>query len=83
MLEEFVIDLLAHLQRVAAIDEDDGAIVENNGGAGRSGKAGDPHQPFGVIGDVFVLVFIVMRDKKAVETALLHLCTQQRQVFPA
>ncbi len=39
------IDLLARLQRVAAVDEQDRALHEDDRGAGGAGEAGEPGQP--------------------------------------
>ena len=65
--EDVEIDLVAHLQRVAAVDEDDGAVGKDDRHAGRAGEAGQPVQPLGAGGDIFALMLVGARHDEAVE----------------
>ena len=40
------VDLIAHLELIAAVDKDDGAVCEHDRGARRTGEGGQPGEPF-------------------------------------
>ena len=61
------VDLIAHLQRVASVDEDGGAVGKHDCEARRAGEACEPCKALGVRGHVFVLVFVGARNDEAVE----------------
>ena len=73
------VEFLARLHHVAAVDEDDRAVLEHDGDAGRAGKTGEPSQPLGAGRHVFVLVAVGARHDEAVEAAPLELGAQRRQ----
>ena len=75
-LEDGAVDLVAHLQRVAAVDEDRRLVGEHDRGAGRAGEAGEPGEPLGRFRQVFALVLVGMGDDEAVERQLLQLFAQ-------
>ena len=76
--EDVEVDLLAHLQRIATIDEDRGTGREHHGHAGRAGKPGEPLQPRGRGRDVFALVLVGTRHEEAVDTGRLKAAAQTR-----
>ena len=78
--EDALVNLLTDLQRIAAIDEDGGAIREDHGRAGRAGEAGGPGEAVVGLRQVFVLVLVLMRNEKAIEALGLHGLTDQRNV---
>ena len=59
------IDLLAHLDGVAAIGEDRGFFRHHHGRARRTLKPGQPGQPLGIGADIFAHMFIGERHDKA------------------
>ena len=65
--EQLGVDLAAHLQDVAPVDEDRRLVLQNHGEARRAGKAGQPGEPLGAFGDIFVLVLVGARREKTVE----------------
>jgi hypothetical protein len=71
--EERGIDLLRHLQGVAAIDEDGGLLSQHDGEAGRAGEAGDPGKALGPRGHILALVFVGPRHDEASEAAARQL----------
>ena len=77
--EQRSVDLLAHLQCIASIDEQCGAIHQHDRDAGGAGKAGEPGQPLLRGRHVFVLMPIGARHDEAREPAPRQLGTQRRQ----
>src|SRR5690606_20448435 len=75
-LEEGRIGLLTRLNRIASVDEESGAILQDNGGACRPGEGGDPGETFGAGGDVLTLVLISARHEKRIQPFFGHECTQ-------
>ncbi len=69
VFEQPRIDLIAHLDRVAAIDEDRCAIGQDNGRAGRTAEPGQPGQPLGIAADIFAHVLVGDRDNEAIQAA--------------
>ena len=63
------VDLVARLQRVAAVDEQRGAVGQHDRGAGRAGEAGQPGQPLLGRRHVFVLMAVGARHDEAGEPA--------------
>ena len=82
-LEQAGVDLLARLQRVAAVDEQRRAVGEHDGAAGRAGEAGDPGEPLVGRRHVFVLVAVGARHDEAVETLPAELGAQRRDARAA
>jgi hypothetical protein len=62
------------LHRIAAVDEDRRALGEHDGGARRTGEAGEPGQALLARRQVFVLLAIGARYDETVEAASLELC---------
>jgi hypothetical protein len=79
--EDFGVDLFGRLQRIAAVDENRGAIHQNHGNAGGTRKAGEPKQPFGAGGHIFILVFIGAWNHKSIKAAALQFFAQRRGAF--
>ena len=73
------IDLVAHLHRIAAVDENRRAIGEHDRDAGRAGKAGEPGKPLVAGRHIFVLVTVGARHDETVEAAALELRAQRRK----
>ena len=82
-LKDALIDLIADLQGVAAVDEDGRLVLQDHRGAGRAGEAGGPGQTIVRGGQVLVLVLVFMGGDEAVETLLRHGFADQRHVFGA
>ena len=66
-------DLLADLQRVAAVDEDRRFLRQHHRRAGRALEAGQPGEPLGVAADIFAHMLVGQRDDEAVELVGLEL----------
>ena len=81
--EQRGIDLVAHLQHVAAIDENDGARGEHDRGTGRTGEAGEPGEPLLGRRHILVLMAVGARNDETVEAAALQLGAQRREPFRA
>ncbi len=81
--EQRHVDLVAHLQQIAAVDEDDGAVGQYDGGAGRAREAGEPDEPFLGRRHIFVLMAVGARHDEAVEAAALQLGAQRRKTAGA
>ena len=77
--EQCLVDLLAHLQQIAPIDEDHRAIGEHDRGAGRAGEAGEPGKTLLRRRDVFVLMAVGARNDEAVESASFQFGAQRGQ----
>ena len=73
------IDLGAHRQRVAAVDEDRRAIGQHDGEAGRAAEAGEPREPLRAPRHVLALMLVGARHDEAVEAALPELGAQRGQ----
>ena len=65
--EELGIHLLAHLDGVAAIDEDGPLVQGEDGHAPGAGKTGEPAQALGVGGHIFTLEFILPGNDQPVK----------------
>ena len=65
--EQGHVRLAAHLQRIAAVDEDDRLVLEDERHARRPGKAGQPAQAFRPRRDIFALMLVGTRHQKAVK----------------
>ena len=78
--EQRGIDLLAHLQRVAAVDEQHRALHQHDRGAGRPGKAGEPGEALLGRRHVFVLMAVGARNDEArrVRAAPVRCATPRR-----
>ena len=81
-IEQLGRQLLFHLKGVAAVDEDDGGFLEHEGSARRAREARRPGEALITGGQVFVLVFVVVRNVEAVEPGFLQRRAQQRQGRP-
>ena len=68
---KLAINLFAHLQRVASINEDRGLIGKHYRCPGRAAKAGQPGEPLGIGADIFAHVFVGNGHDEAVEVAAL------------
>ena len=73
------VDLGAHGQRIAAVDEDRRAIGQHDGEPGRAAEAGEPCQALRAAGHVLALVLVGTWHDEAVEATLLQLRTQSSQ----
>ena len=74
--EQGGVDLIAHLQQIASVDEDHRAVAEHDRGAGRAGETGEPGEALVGRRHVFVLMAVGARNDEAVEPAALQLCAQ-------
>ena len=70
VLENLAVDLALDLERIAAIDEDGGAVAHHQGGPGRAGKARRPQQALIAVGQVLVVVLVLMRDQETVQAEI-------------
>ena len=57
-----------HLLRIAAVDEQGGCVLEHHGEPGGARESGQPSQPLGVGGHIFVLVLVRARNDEPRET---------------
>ena len=71
------VDLVADLQRVAAVDEDRRFLRQHHRRAGRALEAGQPGQPLGVGADIFAHMLVGQRHDEAVEPVGLQLLAQR------
>ncbi len=76
---ERAVDLGAHLQGVAAIDEDRRAVGQDHGEAGRAGEAGEPGEALRPERHVLALVLVGARNDEAAEPAALQLGAERRK----
>ena len=76
------VHLFPRLDRVAAVDEDGGAVREHDGGACRAGEARQPSQPFRARRHVFVLVLVGPGHDEPVQAAPLQFGAQCGQARP-
>ena len=81
-LEQRGIDLRGGLQRVAAIDEQRGAVLEHDRHPGRAGEPGQPCEALGAGRHVFALVLVGARHDEAVETARRQFLAQHARPAP-
>ena len=68
-LEQLGVGLLAHLQRVAAVDEDRGLVGQHDRRTRRAGERGQPGKPLGALGHIFALMLVGARHEEAVEAS--------------
>jgi hypothetical protein len=84
--ENPAVDLVADLHQITAVDEDDGAVLQHDGDAGRAGEAGQPGKPFIARRHVFILEAIGTRHDQAAEAAARQFgaqCRDPRRAFGA
>ena len=81
--EDIGVGLVAHLQRVAAIDEDRCAVAQDDRRAGRTGEPRQPFQPVGARSDILALMLIRARHEKAVDAARRQFGAQERHALLA
>jgi len=67
-LEQLGRRLIPHLERVAAVDPDAGAVGQDDGEAGGAGEAGEPGEALRVRWDVLALVLVGAGDEEASQT---------------
>ncbi len=77
-LEELGVDLLAHLDRVAAVDEHGGLVGRDEAEPGRAREARQPRQPLGAGRQVLVLVLVGARHHESVQAPRAQLLAQRR-----
>ena len=78
-LEQRGIGLRRRLQRIAAVDEERGALGQHDRQPGRAGEAGQPGEPLAAGRHVFALMLVGARHDEAVEPARRQLLAQQRE----
>ena len=71
------VDLIARLERVAAVDEQRRTVGEHDCHAGRAGKPGEPFEPLVRRRHSFVLLLVRTRQHEAVEPAPRELGAQR------
>ena len=76
-LKNLGIDLLARLQRVAAVHEKERAAGKDKRDAGGPAEARQPLQPLGALGDIFALVLVGARHEEAAEVVRREPFAQQ------
>ena len=79
--------LALHLLRVSAVNKQRRRVLQDHREPGRASESGQPSQPLGVRGHVFVLVFIRARDDEPCKpllrqfgAQLAHACTPMRRI---
>jgi len=77
------VDLAAHLQRVAPVDEDERAVAQHQCHAGRAGEAGEPPQPLGARRHIFALMLVGARHQEAVEPVFVEHLPERGDAFRA
>ena len=75
-LEHRPVRLALHLLRISAVDEQRGRVLQDQCEPSRTGKSGQPSQPLGVGGHVFVLVLIRARNDEPRESLLCQFGAQ-------
>ena len=78
-LEGVEVDLAAHLQPVAAVDEDRRPVAGDDREPGRAGEAGQPGQPLVARRHVLALVRVGARHQEGVDAGLGHRRPQRRE----
>ena len=73
ILPVVAVDLLADLERVAAVGEDRGFLRQHDRGAGRALEPGQPGEPLRIGADIFAHMFVGQRHDEAVEPVALEL----------
>ena len=76
--EQIAVGLLCGLQRIAAVDEECGALAQHDRKPGRAGKPGKPSEALAARRHIFALMLVRARHDKAVETARGELAAQPR-----
>ena len=76
-LEYRAVRLLSGLHRVAAIDEEGGLLCQHRRHARRAGKACEPEQPLGTLGDVLALMRVGLGHDEAGKAQPFQLLAQQ------
>jgi hypothetical protein len=71
-LDHAGIGLVARLQRIAPVNEQDRAVGKHNGAARRSGESCQPRQALFAGRQVLVLLAVGVRDDKAFEAAFVQ-----------
>ena len=71
------VDLVAHLQRVAPVDEDRRLLGQHHRRARRALEAGQPGEPLRVAADIFAHMLVGQRHDEAVEPVGLQLLAQR------
>ena len=82
-LEHLGVHLPRRLQDVAAIDEQRGAVLGDDGRPRRSGEARHERQPFGARGQVLVGVLVGVRDQQRVDARAGHQLAQALDALAA
>ena len=77
ILPEIAVDLIAHLQRVAAIDEDRRILGQDRGRPRRPFKAGEPGKTLRIGADIFAHMLVADRHDEAVEAIGFQLFAQR------
>jgi hypothetical protein len=67
------VDLVAHLQRIAAVGEDRGFFGQHHSRAGRALEAGQPSQPLRIGADIFTHMLVGERHDKSIQPLRLEL----------
>ncbi len=78
-LVELSVGLVAHLERVTAIDKDRRAIAQHDRRPRRAGETRQPGQPFRIRRQELVLMRIRMGHHEPVEAGLIEACAQSAQ----
>lgn len=80
-LEQLGVDLIAHLDGVAAIHKDGGRLGRHRRRAGRTGEAGRPGQPVVGFRQVLVPVLVLVGNEEAVQALTGELLADERDVL--
>ncbi len=81
--EDLGVRLGADLQFITPIDEDIGAILEDERGTGRSGEAGQPGKALRMGRNIFTLMLVCARNQKSVKAKFGHFRAQLRNAWAA
>ena len=76
LIAPLAVDLAAHLQRVASVDEDRRLLGKHHRRAGRALEAGQPSEALGVAPDIFAHMLVGERDDEPVELLGLELLAE-------
>ena len=80
-LKHPLVNLLTHLQRIAAIHKNSGLIGQHHRRPRRPREPRQPRQPFRTGGQILILVFILVRNDKRRQTSPLQLSTKHVHPF--